>query len=178
MPFSNLASTAFKSVIISKFGITSLSQIEKYVKLYEGQTLDSIFVQNLEAKLYSIVSEKYGIDKAKEISLEVQLQLAELKENVEFNPSEIQILNSLGDESCRIILDSITDPIEESDIVKITKIPKTTVHRKIKQLLESNLIQGSTGVIKRNGKYVVKYKKSFCTINIKYISTNDVVIIN
>jgi len=177
MDFSSSKTNIFKLIIVSKFGISSFSQIEKFVKLHEGQTLDSIFTNDLDHKLYEIISEKYGEIKASEIKLEVKQQLNNLTYGVVLDANTIQVSDSLGDVLCRVILDHMTKPLEESDIVKITKIAKTTVHRKIKQLLDSGLIEESTGMIKRNGKYVIRFKKSFHTINVRYTSTKTIEIV-
>lgn len=174
MDFSNPKTAIFKSIITSKFGESSFCQIEKHVKLQEGQTLDSIFANNLECRLDGIISEKYGYDKASEISSEMRQRFINLKDDVMFVINPIQILDLLGDIHCRMILDSIITPIEESEIVRVAKIAKTTVHRKIKDLLESGLIKEKTKVMKRNGKYVIKYKKSFHTINIRYASIENI----
>ncbi len=137
-----------ESIIISKFGIASFLQIEDFVKLQEGQTLDSMFVNNLEEKLYRIISEKYGDEKTDEIRLEVIQSFRDLQDEDVLEMKTIQVLNLLGDAQSRTILDFIDMPIEELDIVRVTGISKTTTHRKINLLLEAKLIQEHGKVIK------------------------------
>lgn len=72
---------------------------------------------------------------------------------IDFPPSseEAEILNALDDETCRNILDFLTEPKTVAEISNSCSIPTSTVYRKISVLTEANLIERAYRVQPHNG---------------------------
>ena len=86
------------------------------------------------------------------------------------------ILRSMGDEDKKNIITSvIPEPRIISDIIKITKIPQTSVYRKINLLINDGLLAPQGYFITSDGKRITRYGAIFDDINIA-LEKNKVIV--
>lgn len=71
-----------------------------------------------------------------------------------------KIAQVMANETCRKILDylSTVDEASESDIAKVLKIPISTVHYNLKQLIKSKLVESKEFLWSKRGKQMDLYK--------------------
>jgi DNA-binding transcriptional ArsR family regulator len=87
---------------------------------------------------------------------------------IEDSEKKESILEILSDKYCRIIIESIMDkPKSAIEIVSETKIPVSTVYRRIQMLSDNKLLRIS-GNISEDGKKSFLYKSKVKGIQTKY----------
>lgn len=86
--------------------------------------------------------------------MQVLQQIHEV-EDIEKNNSKLEIIS---DKYCRAILNTtICKPKAVTDIARDTKIPLSTIYRRIQMLVDQNLLSTS-GIISDDGKRTYLYK--------------------
>ena len=79
------------------------------------------------------------------------------------------ILTALGDEEMRKILDCALFHVKSvNDVIRECNIPHTTAYRKIKWLLDANLLVVDRIEITDDGKKFTLFRSALKTINVKY----------
>ncbi len=86
------------------------------------------------------------------------------------------ILKSVGDEDKKNIINTVIgEPKIISDILEISKIPRTSGYRKVKSLIDDGLLIPREYVTAHDGKLIAKYQAVFETILIA-IEKNKIIL--
>ncbi|WP_336328481.1 winged helix-turn-helix domain-containing protein [Halovenus sp. HT40] len=82
-------------------------------------------------------------------------------------PPELEtVLDALYDDSCRTIIQTLTEPMTVEEITEATEIPQSTTYQKIEKLSEAGLV--AEGVERRlDGECVSQYAVTFGEINVE-----------
>lgn len=79
------------------------------------------------------------------------------------------ILSALADEETMSILDSaILEPKSVNQIIKETDIPHTSTYRKVKWLLDNDLLINEKFIITSDGKKSTLFRSVFKSITVRY----------
>ena len=96
------------------------------------------------------------------------MQMLQQAFKIEDSEKKESLLEILSDKYCRIIIESIMDkPKSAIEIVSETKIPVSTVYRRIQMLSDNKLLRIS-GNISEDGKKSFLYKSKAKGIQTKY----------
>jgi len=96
------------------------------------------------------------------------MQMLQQAFKIEDSEKKESLLEILSDKYCRIIIESIMDkPKSAIEIVSETKIPVSTVYRRIQMLSDNKLLRIS-GNISEDGKKSFLYKSKVKGIQTKY----------
>ncbi len=96
------------------------------------------------------------------------MQMLQQAFKIEDSDKKESLLEILSDKYCRIIIESIMDkPKSAIEIVSETKIPVSTVYRRIQMLSDNKLLRIS-GNISEDGKKSFLYKSKVKGIQTKY----------
>ena len=102
------------------------------------------------------------------IRLTYIMQMLQQAFKIEDSEKKESLLEILSDKYCRIIIESIMDkPKSAIEIVSETKIPVSTVYRRIQMLSDNKLLRIS-GNISEDGKKSFLYKSKVKGIQTKY----------
>ncbi len=102
------------------------------------------------------------------IHLTYIMQMLQQAFKIEDSEKKESLLEILSDKYCRIIIESIMDkPKSAIEIVSETKIPVSTVYRRIQMLSDNKLLRIS-GNISEDGKKSFLYKSKVKGIQTKY----------
>lgn len=81
----------------------------------------------------------------------------------EENPPADAVLDILGDEPSRRIIEALSEPMTANELSEVCDIPLSTMYRKLDQLTETSLLVESTH-IRKNGQHTTVYEPNFSTI--------------
>ncbi|MGM0604667.1 MAG: ArsR/SmtB family transcription factor [Halobacteriota archaeon] len=81
-------------------------------------------------------------------------------------PETATVLDALGDDATRGILETLYEPMTASELSEQCDIPLSTMYRKLDRLAEASLVEETTE-IKRNGQHTTKYVRNFEAISIE-----------
>ena len=76
------------------------------------------------------------------------------------SPDVDTVLGALHDEDCRAILAELNEPRTARVLLERCDIPRSTLYRKLDQLVEATLIEEGT-VIREDGSHASRYKLDF-----------------
>lgn len=80
-------------------------------------------------------------------------------------PPADAVLDILGDESSRTIIEALSEPMTANELSEACDIPLSTMYRKLDQLTEASLLVESAR-IRKNGQHTTVYEPNFGTISI------------
>ncbi len=80
--------------------------------------------------------------------------------NDDTDPDLETVLDALGDEACRAIVDELAEPLTASEISERCDIPLSTTYRKLETLTEARLLNERTEV-RSDGHHTTRYARAF-----------------
>lgn len=78
-------------------------------------------------------------------------------------PEPKTVLDILGDESSRAIIEALAEPMTANELSEACDIPLSTMYRKLDQLTDASLLIESTQ-IRKSGQHTTVYEPNFQTI--------------
>lgn len=81
-------------------------------------------------------------------------------------PESGVILDALGDDATRDILETLTEPMTASELSDRCEIPLSTMYRKLERLTDASLLVERTQ-IKRNGQHTTRYARNFASVSVE-----------
>jgi len=82
------------------------------------------------------------------------------------------ILNSLGDEPTRQIIEALAEPMTANELSEACDIPLSTMYRKLDTLSDASLITESTQ-IRQGGQHTTRYELDFTEIAVLLSEDHD-----
>lgn len=81
----------------------------------------------------------------------------------ESEPDAEMVLDTLGDDTVRTILESLTEPMTASELSEACDVPLSTMYRKLDQLEEASLVEEMTE-IRTDGQHTTRYARNFVAV--------------
>ncbi|MEF8938045.1 winged helix-turn-helix domain-containing protein [Halobacteriaceae archaeon SHR40] len=75
------------------------------------------------------------------------------------------VLDALNDESCRQIVEALSEPMTAEEISEVTDIPLSTTYRKLDRLTDAGLLEEGVEV-RKDGQHVSRYILVFDEVSI------------
>lgn len=80
-------------------------------------------------------------------------------------PASETVLETLGDEPTRAILEELSEPMTANELSEACDIPLSTMYRKLDRLTEASLVTESTE-IRRSGQHTTRYSRDFTDLTV------------
>jgi len=81
-------------------------------------------------------------------------------------PDIARLLDTLGDDDCRMIIEELTEPMTADELIETCDISSSTVYRKLGYLLEASLLRELTEV-RSDGHHTTQYEVAFDTLHLE-----------
>lgn len=81
------------------------------------------------------------------------------------------VLDTLGDESTRAIIEALSEPMTANELSEACDIPLSTMYRKLDRLAEADLVRESTE-IRRSGQHTTRYERNFTEVSV-WVDENE-----
>ncbi|WP_255196870.1 winged helix-turn-helix domain-containing protein [Halorarius litoreus] len=77
------------------------------------------------------------------------------------------VLDALDDETCRGIVEELTEPMTATEVSEACSVPLSTTYRKLDRLAEASLVTTATEV-RRDGHHTTHYRTDFQSVLVEF----------
>lgn len=82
-------------------------------------------------------------------------------------PEIDEVLDALDDETCRRIVEELTEPMTASEVAEACAVPLSTTYRKLDRLAEASLVTTGTN-LRIDGHHTTRYRTDFQSVVVAF----------